>query len=611
MSEFVLDIENFRGLKGARQYKFEKLNAITGPMGTGKSSVIDALKFALTGIEPVGEMINSGADRCSVCITFPSGKKFKRIKYRDSRPAKYYTDDKPSTLAKMNEELQQEFGGVQIGNARLIASGEMLAAIDTKRFGDLVLSYMPETMETDDIINILTVKSDYISAVVKDVFPAGEFGVESIDAAYSTCMERRRLLRGKIKELETIIMSNGGLQEINGNIVDLQQQLMYLRARRDEQVVLAQKRNEYNRAEAALRRFKETVARLEDEVGKISANFHSEEERRSAALVLEAHRATITASYSAVNSAKANEKALTEAIKNITQPVCPLSPKLVCTTDKTKIVNDMTSNLMEVKKQLEFQKNQLANARKKEEEAEARIRVIDRENAEYRRKEGLIKQLEEMRKAEPAVPEMPPEAADIRLIDLEIERITRAISSFKVSKKMEEYAQRRDNYVKRLESYEYLVQAFSPKGEVKKSITEMYLKEFEVPCNEKAERIFDKMQIRFTAENGVTIYCDTEGLGNFVSFQSLSAGEKVAVTFIIVLTLAFISGFGIVLMDELSVLDKKTFERLIETIKAAKDEYAMTVIACVDHTDTDRILKEEGISQLKAADLSSANSPGS
>ena len=591
----TLDVTDFRGLKGPHHYSFDKFNVLIAPNGSGKSSVMDALKFALTGNEPDGDMIYSGADRCSVRVTFPSGASFERIKFRGTRASKYLSNGKSSTLAKMNADIQSELGGVKVGNARMIAMGEALSSIDSKQFGELVLSYMPESMTADDVLQVLSRRDPYIDARVKEELPDGEFGVEAIDRFYSVCMERKKILRAKIREFEAVIRTREGAPEVKESEEALRGKIIEQTGLRDRQLVLSQKKAEYERAVAAQKRFDDNVVRLENEISSITANAHPEQERTSAVLVLEAHRATITASFSALKNAEMNERTLNDAIRNISQPVCPLSEKLVCSTDKTKVIGDMTSSLIQVQKQKEFQRNQYENARKKAAEMEKTIRGIDADNAAAQRKTFLVHQLEELRRTKPTIPEPPEEPLDIRRIDAELERLRHTLTLLKTNEQTGLYIKKRDEYEFKAQRYEYLAQAFSPKGEVKGSITEMYLKEFEEPCNAKAKKIFHRMSIRFAAENGVTVYCDPEGLGRYVPFDSLSAGEKAAVTFTIVVTLADISGFRIVLMDEMSVLDGDVFGKLLDAAKEADDEYDMMLVACVEHDDTRRHLEKEGV----------------
>jgi exonuclease SbcC len=88
-----LEIEGFTSFREKQTIDFSDLDlfAITGPTGAGKSSVIDALVFALYGQVPrVGDdykqLISHGAERLNVLLEFDAGKERYRIA-RTARPA--------------------------------------------------------------------------------------------------------------------------------------------------------------------------------------------------------------------------------------------------------------------------------------------------------------------------------------------------------------------------------------------------------------------------------------------------------------------------------------------------------------------------------------------
>ena len=64
-------IKNFNGI-AERTIHPEKITAFLGPCGTGKSSTLDAIRFALTG-KAEQEDIKKGAKEASVTITFEDG----------------------------------------------------------------------------------------------------------------------------------------------------------------------------------------------------------------------------------------------------------------------------------------------------------------------------------------------------------------------------------------------------------------------------------------------------------------------------------------------------------------------------------------------------------
>jgi exonuclease SbcC len=116
-----LTLEGFTSFRDRLELDFTGLDlfAITGPTGAGKSSLIDAICFALYGQVPrVGDdykqLISHGAERLSVMLEFAVGKQRYRIT-RAARPDKpsqqrleRITADAPEPLADRVKEIRAE-----------------------------------------------------------------------------------------------------------------------------------------------------------------------------------------------------------------------------------------------------------------------------------------------------------------------------------------------------------------------------------------------------------------------------------------------------------------------------------------------------------------------
>ncbi|MGD8896323.1 MAG: AAA family ATPase, partial [Acidobacteriota bacterium] len=93
MRPIRLEVEGFTSFREKQSIDFSGLDlfAITGPTGSGKSSLIDALVFALYGQVPrVGDdykqLISHGAERLNVLLEFEVGRS--RLRYRVARTAR-------------------------------------------------------------------------------------------------------------------------------------------------------------------------------------------------------------------------------------------------------------------------------------------------------------------------------------------------------------------------------------------------------------------------------------------------------------------------------------------------------------------------------------------
>jgi len=106
MRPLKLCVEGFTSFRDRLEVDFSRLDlfAITGPTGAGKSSLIDAIVFALYGVVPrVGDdykqLISHGKERLSVLLEFGVGKERYRI-VRTARPDKKASEQRLERITR-------------------------------------------------------------------------------------------------------------------------------------------------------------------------------------------------------------------------------------------------------------------------------------------------------------------------------------------------------------------------------------------------------------------------------------------------------------------------------------------------------------------------------
>ena len=97
----------------------------------------------------------------------------------------------------------------------------------------------------------------------------------------------------------------------------------------------------------------------------------------------------------------------------------------------------------------------------------------------------------------------------------------------------------------------------------------------------------------------MSVQVDPKGTGQYVSFRSLLGGERAAVAFLLMLMFATISGTGILILDELSIMDESVLDALLTILTEHEGEYDMAILACVNHTDTMELLGKHGLQIAK------------
>src|SRR5258705_8852340 len=112
MRPIRLEIEGFTSFRQLTLIDFSKLDlfAITGPTGAGKTSIVDAMIYALYGCTPrignksIRELIGQGSDRLKVLLEFSSG----RSLYRIARHTKW-TGKQSNTDVRLEEKEGEDW----------------------------------------------------------------------------------------------------------------------------------------------------------------------------------------------------------------------------------------------------------------------------------------------------------------------------------------------------------------------------------------------------------------------------------------------------------------------------------------------------------------------
>lgn len=604
-----LQTKDTKGLAGTRHYDFSKnkVAAFCCSNGTGKTSVLKALIYVLTGQKPSGELVYAGASSAAVQVDFEDGTKIARLMPADSKkPQKFYVGEKTAkklqatTLTELNKAIAAQ-AGREIDNSRIIASSELLRALTGQQLSDLLMSYIPELLTKRDIMSRIKILTAGQENLLLESLPEGEFGVKVIDELYKKFYEERKKAKQRVTEGNAVIrnLEQNSAQpkypreKIEQIIADLQK-------KRDEAVQFSAKMAEYQNLSSAAEKHKAQLTALDEQIAKFDPNATRtpQEERDALANDIEQAEKEEKNSYAAMQECQSQGKVLQKAIRTISQQVCPLSDRLICTTDKTSVVGDLQAEFNACGNRFKEQKQIHEAVLKKIAEGKEKLKAIDETNRQADRLDSLKAERERLLETTPVVPEKPEQGKSPEIYEEQIRKGQMQLAAIENVEKIKAFREQAAAAEEEYRKYSTLVEYFSPKGEIKKAVTEFYLDSFAAPCNEKAEKLFHGMNLRFLAENGVTLMVDM-GTGNYLSFESLSEGEKVCVTFLMMSMLSELSGFRVLILDELSVLDDSTFRKLLDVLKEHEAEYDLAVLACVDHSDTVKALEENGVPIIK------------
>lgn len=591
-----LQTENFQGLTGRRQIVFpDKITVFAAPNGSGKTSIIDAIRFGLTGDLKSTRFITDGQSKCDVGLNFDNGCQIIR-EAGISTPPRQWFNRKAMNKREVDAAFEKAMG-VSLGSVRITTASEVVGNMKPQDLSDFMLQYIPQTLDTASVLKPIPNLTPGMQAFAVKNLPTGNFGIDELDRFYDTVYALRRTAKKKRTENEAILRSLGSPAVPKESPHELTDKLKAIRA--GEQIMAAYKAKKaaYDKAVKTRQANIALLASLQQQYEKVKDVQYSPEEAEKISQRLAQTRKERDAAASTYATLEASLKALSKAIQTLETSVCPLSKNLVCTTDKTSVKNELQKSLDDML--------EACNA------AGQKRNSLDKEIQELTQKQKELteryRQAVEKQSLEKRIAQLSQETAPINEpvkpnVSTENESEIRAkLEAWNTLGKIDALKKQMAAESPTVEDLEALATAFAPKGIVKMSITSSYIRAFEATCNTRAGELKKGMQMKFDTMNGVTPLLDVNGTGHYLPYSALSGGEKIYMVFLLLDMFNKMCGLHMLFLDELSVLDGNNFSILLNVLKNHTDDYDQIFLTTVDHEDLMKRIAAEGIHCIKAA----------
>lgn len=583
--------ENFKGYERKSLDLRDKIQIYIGKNGSGKTSALEMIKYVITGEEPDGS-VNQAYNYMSVEAILDSGTTFERG--RNLGKSKIKVNGKTSTGKMLNDLIENETH-ISTGTMKIVSSSEVIENMKPDQFGDFLMKYIPEELDSKTIIDFAECKEPVIESTLTTLFPLmpTKFGMESVSTAYEEASETKKRCRAlmnerknNLKMFESVI-SKRSLSEIEKDIENLNKEEGMLAASVNAAKI-------YKTSVETLEKQEHEIRLLKEEIAKISVSRPSESLRES--LLKERNDITeeILTDKQILDRLKQSKKMYEDQLKNLDCEICPLCDEIKCTTDMKVYKDTFKEHLDSTIEGIEIQTEKINKHQKKYEEILEKINEYSEKVNLYNKKILLTKHLDQLEATKVKLPEKPKGTSTIRDFKSEREILQKEKENELNVLKKEKLEQEYEQYKTLYEQYSKVCDLLSPKGIVMAKIISYYLNAFEDICNEKAMEIDPEFRIKLYAENGVKISCKKTKKSDFIPYDFLSSGEKQLVMFLIMDMLNSLSGLNILIMDDLDRLDKDAFEALIKIIadKKVSDHYDHILLCAVDHEDTLNILSK-------------------
>jgi predicted outer membrane protein len=593
-------INNFKSIEHL-EYEFnDVILGLIGENGAGKSAFKEAIYASITGEFP-DDCIKHGANFCSVGIELESGTFIERFIMKD-KANKVKVDGKTSTLKVVNEIIYRE-AKIDKDVLKLVISPDPLLQLMPAEFSRFVTTYIPEKLNYDSFVTHLPSNLS-VSAKdkLKSMLPTmpNTFDIQTLIKIHEKLVEERKFAKRELKILEAKIESFKGVQPIR-TLEEIENEMNELLRKEGAQKTIKNSVIMYNNTVKSRAKIKENLILLKEQINNIQATKPDVEVLERIKTDKNNANKTITEAKSTISTLQQNNVLFQKTLDNLNTTVCPISKKIICTTDKS----EMKEDLIEIIKQnnITIQKN-----RDIVDTYTEKLIDLEKEETTYRNNETAYNQkviLFNRYEAEKnTIPALPPKPEDVELVDYSttIDALKKERDEFVIYQGYLKDIENQNKKLTQVEILETLCETLNPKGQVIDSVISSYLSIFTSTCNATAEKLRPNFEFKFIVDSGISYLIKPSVNKEFVPLDSLSSGEQLLALLILMDMFNTLTNSRIMLLDDLDKLDNNAFVELLNLIdtNTIKSKYDHIILCAVNHEDIVTAVEDKGIFNIYA-----------
>lgn len=584
----TISIRNFKGIEDL-QLNAKKLNAIIGKCGSGKSSLLDAIRFALTG-KAGKEVIQKGCREASVVLRFSDNSTIERIRRTSENISK--CNGKSSTKRSLDEFLTAR--NINPCWIESLCSVDWFAGLSSKDLNNFFMTILPLRAKAETVVELvaqldkdLTEKKE--KYLMEEILKKQEiFNFNDLANGYNTAYTVRQELKRKYNEMLPRCTFNETVPAKTRE--DIEKELNNISQVEAAEKEYSKRLKEYTSSkkqhDLAIKRLDEMKKELDT---YSSCKKPKEETKTQAEADRKLFQVHIKRTNEYIGTINSTLDLLKRTLDNLDKPICPISEKLICTTDKSQLKEELLSLIQKNENALASNKEFLAKCEDQVRKRDDIISNYQKEVYRYEQKTTLENNISKF-----IVPEILPEPQKVEKAHLEAKKkelldLLSILSRYeKVQQNKKELAKIKDKY----DLAQFAVKVLDSKIGIPALILQRTLRFFEKKCNEKASLLREGFQIHFLSDNGITIQVSPGKGKPFVDMKEVSTGEFVCVAYILMTMIGEATKCHLFLIDNLDRLDTEYLNALLSLLEEDK-KIEQVFLGGVDHADVEQTLNDK------------------
>lgn len=567
-----LEITNFKGIKGTNIFEAEHFNMFNTKNGTGKSSLLEAVKFALTGITP-DDPIYKGEKSAKVSLEVDGTIIDRKLTLKEGVCAQTVKVNGESTSQKaLKEFMEQKYGANYLDVYKLVFNPTKIKSMDVNEITSLLTKIIPSVASSHQVLEQIT-ENDLTEnerfTLMSDLKET--VSLDDVSVLSEKYTEMLRKVKLELKTLESVLSQTPIAPAMSYE--DCEAALAQIATYERDKVIYEKAVRNYNDIIAKNDEIRKKLDSLAEEIKSLPSEEPNRVEGSNILRKIDEINAAIQSNIASSSVIGNNITVNKGMMDKLNTNVCPLSDKLTCMTDKTELKTELgiliTANEAELERLL-----------KERTELEAKLELLKiqyekfrKDTVDYQTFITRQREIETLNNAFISLPEKPSDKqfGDYSERKSELEAIKNTWIAIReadtTKKRIEKLKSNKDGL-------SHLADATKEKGCVRRIIMSIAIDPINHAMNEIAHKYNPDFNISFEQDNGVRIKCQTGKDRPILHISSLSAGEKnIFAFFVIDMICSFMDIKKVLIMDAMDDLDDENFQNMLNILKATNYEY--------------------------------------
>lgn len=588
-----VEIKNFKGINSLA-FNPKKVNVAIGENGKGKTTLMEALRYAITGKYP-DDCIAIGCNECKISANVNGDDIIiGRKKGKNEETGVFKLEGKTTSFSSYRASCETRGIARQIDAASFATSNELMS-MDVDTLTDFMLNNTPVSISFQKLLSLEPAITEDIEDELANILPQENITLNDITEADVFFTAQRQSIKKSVADAKAKAVYLGEIPDGTETEEQLQKQYEANLGTIAAKKAKADTYRNYVKIIESSNQIKLSIKEKGNQAQALKCDKPDSSKLQQVIDNIEKTRKNINDYKSILVTLNKDMDLFNKTLESLNSNVCPISEKLVCKTDKTTIKTDLIEAINTNSSQITNIQTSIANMDVKISKLEIEKKSLEDSSKQYERYIECLKNIESLRKSIPNIPEkIEEDTTDVSKLELDNRILKQKIENVKKYKEFKILEQQYLNLCKKRDLYECICKLLDEKGSLRDKILTFALTPFEDYANRRAKELGICFNIKILAEKGVRILYNPKGGQDYISYNNASTGEKLMIVFLILDMINALSDMRLLFLDNLDKLDKDALEKLVSLINTpeVQDSYDHIFMVGVDHEDSVNTLKK-------------------